>query len=175
MADKEQKTFRTRRTPAEMELARGVAAKNTPPDGTAEDTVVSDELIAEMKARAKKAAQEREAAAKAEAEKFAANISPKKWLYNSNIENISEFHEDFLVLDDGFFEYTPPSNFPFSDDDKETHLEFCRARVNTKPIDGVANAKRVRTAAEQLISQTEYMPPQPTQARDDALMVVTEV
>lgn len=194
MADKAPREFRTRaprRTPEQMAEQRQVKANGEAlrdqkatqaavatvviAPGTKQIDAVSADVIQEMRIRARDRALAEQAEAKDSTAKFAAQLAPKKWLYNSNIENISEFHESYLIVDDGYFEYTPPANFPFSDDDKDTHLEFCRSRVNTKPIDGVANAKRIRTASEELIAQTQFMPPQPSAARDDALTIETVV
>lgn len=135
-------------------------------------------VVQEMRERArerKEQAEKDQAAALVGIARASAALAQKKWLYNSNTENISEFPETFLIVDDGYFEYTPSANFPFTDEEKDVHLEFCRSRVNTKPIDGVANAKRIRNNTDQVIAQTQYMPPQPQSVERSALSIETVV
>jgi hypothetical protein len=197
---KPERTFRTRRTPAEMARDKAAASAQMPgaevasaagkpladliatvfdpaaltasAPAPAQIDEVSADVLQEMRVRAR----DRKAqAAQAAAQSAAAATPLQRWLYNSNTDNISEFPEGFLIVEDGYFEYTPPANFRFRDEDKDVHLEFCRSRVNTKPIDGMANAKLIRNHSERVIAQLQYLPPQPQSMNNGALSVETSI
>lgn len=191
--EKKSHTFRTRRTPAEMAVARAAQAApaqlgkvpsmtdidgpEAPAISAAPPKDVSADQVQLMRQRAQERKEKalQDAAAQAAVVAAAGATKLQRWLYNSNTENISEFPEGYMVVEDGYFEYTPPANFPFTDEDKEVHLEFCRSRVNTKPVDGLGNAKLIRSNAERMLAQTTYMPPQPQTMNNGVLTVDTSI
>lgn len=101
--------------------------------------------ISEAIEKAKAQAAAKQAARDAEIKKNAQNPAIVKnelrWVYNANTKNLSVLPNDFLLVDDGMFEYTPPKDMPVTDDTKAIHLELCDQRVGTKRIDGEANAR----------------------------------
>lgn len=101
----------------------------------------SEEAIAAAKARVQQSKADRAAQAEIAAKKAAEN--PVKdfglWLFNSNISNLSEMPEGYIVVDDGFFEYRPHEQI--TDENFEEHIEYAKSRINTKPIDGEKNAR----------------------------------
>lgn len=169
---------RTRRTSEELEAAlASQQLQSVPPveEVRAEKGKLVEEarveegtLVEEMRARARARVDQQ---ALAQAQQVTKEALKKRWLYNSNTENISEFPEMYLIIEDGYFEYTPSDSFPFTDEEKDVHLEFCRSRVNTKPIDGLANAKLIRDSAEKTFKQIQYLPPQPQSMPNEPLTI----